>query len=177
MDYLENFGSAITEKLKAKLKLPKFGGGKSSGDGAIKSLEIGSGSKTDTEKYDNIEGQKGSPDTVTNGPILNPGVYPVDPVRNAIKYKLNGNIFDFYALGSVGSIQILHHITPTGPTAGYGNFDESFGTRMKNELPKEPIKLEYDAEYNLVMQPITILDEGAARWGEEIALEIEFNSV
>lgn len=175
MDYLENFGSAITEKLTSKLKLPKFGGGKSSGDGAIKSLKIGGESKTDTEKYDNIEGQQGSPDTVTNGPILNPGVYPVDPVRNGFKYKLNGNIFDFYALGSVGSIQIAHHITPTGPTAGYGNFDESFGTRMKNELPKEPITLEYDAEYNIVIQPIVSLDNGAARWGEEIALELEFD--
>mgnify|MGYP001692072879 CR=1 FL=1 len=47
---------------------------------------------------------------------------------------------------------------------------------MVQETPNQESVIEYETEYNIKMQTITIMEKGAARWGEEIALELYFDS-
>ena len=82
----------------------------------------------------------------------------------------------YYSLGGAGSVTTPTGTVPLPQQAGQGYYTEQYGTRVP-EYARENVALNYTVIYNIQMQTITILDEGAARWGEEIALEIEFDNL
>ena len=143
-------------------------------NGPVKSVKVGNGNLATNEKYD-INGQNtGHVKTITNGPIFNTGVNPIDQLRNVL--PLNGNMPGMYSIGGVGSVTTGVSTVPTPGTAGIGGHNEANGARITNETPNQESVIEYETEYNIKMQTITIMEKGAARWGEEIALELYFDS-
>ena len=80
----------------------------------------------------------------------------------------------YYSLGGAGSVTTPAGTVPLPQTAGQGNYNEQYGTRIP-DYTNENVSLNYQIRYNIKMQTITVLESGAARWGEEIALEIEFD--
>ena len=160
------------------LNLGGFGfGGNKGTKGPVSSVKIRgkNGKLSNKEKYDIGGKNTGHEQTYTNGPTYTYGVKPVDILRNYIPL-LNGNMAGrYYSIGGVGSVQLAHHNIPTPTTSGHAGHNEQFGSRTYDEFPDEKVELEYEVEYNVVIQPIVSLDNGAARWGEEIALELEFD--
>ena len=122
---------------------------------AVKSVKVGDGKLINGEKYDN--------NFLTNtlGVFKDAGNKLTDSIRNQLNTKFGGL---GYGVNPSNNNNVDNNI--------YGDVE---GTRVTQEIPGQSTTIEYDAEHNLVMQPITIVDEGAGRWGEEIALEIEFD--
>ena len=143
-------------------------------NGPVKSVKVGNGNLATTEKYDFNGQNTGHVATTTNGPIFNTGINPIDQLRNVL--PLNGNMPGMYSIGGVGSVTTGVSTVPTPGTAGIGGHNEFNGARITNETPNEESVIEYETEYNIKMQTITIMEKGAARWGEEIALELYFDS-
>ena len=143
-------------------------------NGPVKSVKVGNGNLATTEKYDFNGQNTGHVSTTTNGPIFNTGINPIDQLRNIL--PLNGNMPGMYSIGGVGSVTTGTTTIPTPGTAGIGGHNELNGARITNETPNEESVIEYETEYNIKMQTITIMEKGAARWGEEIALELYFDS-
>lgn len=137
--------------------------------------------KTDTpakrDKADIEKGTGGSYINTSPGPEVAPSAPISDPVRGAFGTSLNGNMpGPYYSIGGTGSF-----ITPTGQvvpmpqTTGQNQYNEMYAANITNEFPIEETIIEVEAKYNIIIQPIVVLEYGAARWGEEIALEIEFD--
>ena len=143
-------------------------------NGPVKSVKVGNGNLATTEKYDFNGQNTGHVATTTNGPIFNTGINPIDQLRNVL--PLNGNMPGMYSIGGVGSVTTGVSTVPTPGTAGIGGHNELNGARITNETPNQESVIEYETEYNIKMQTITIMEKGAARWGEEIALELYFDS-
>ena len=126
-------------------------------------------------KADREKGKGGNYVNKTTGPEVAPSAPITDQVRGIFQ-NLNGNMGTYYSLGGTGS-----YITPSGQvipipqSTGQEGYDEMYAADITDEFPTEQTILEIEAEYNITIQPIVVLEYGAARWGEEIALEIEFD--
>ena len=139
----------------------------------VNNVTIGSGKNTTREKYDVTPGTGGG--TVNNSPgaVLSTGAPIFNQLRNYM--PLNGNMFGrYYSLGGAGSVTTPTGTVPLPQMAGQGHYNEQYGTRVPVSS-NEQVTTTWEVRYNIEMQTITILEKGAARWGEEIALEIEFD--
>ena len=142
---------------------------------AVKNVKIGEGKTTTREKYDVVPGTGGQTVNYSPGPVISTGAPVFDQARNYM--PLNGNMFGrFYSLGGAGSATTPAGTVPLPQTAGYGNYNEQYGTRVP-PTANEHVNITWEVTYNIEMQTITILEKGAGRWGEEIALEIEFDQL
>ena len=140
---------------------------------AVNNVKIGDGKKTTREKYDVVPGTGGGAVNYSPGSLLTTGSPVFDQARNFM--PLNGNMFGrYYSLGGAGSVTTPGGTVPLPQTAGYGNYNEQYGTRVP-PTASEHVNMTWEVVYNIEMQTITILEKGAGRWGEEIALEIEFD--
>lgn len=166
-------GSRYT-KIVGTYNSAKVSGDKVNDKEPVKDVKIGNGKNTLKEKYDQNPGSGGG--TVNNSPgaVLSTGAPIFNQLRNAMP-GLNGNMFGrYYSLGGAGSVTTPSGTVPLPQQAGQGYYTEQYGTRVP-DYARENVALNYTIIYNIKMQTITILEEGAARWGEEIALEIEFD--
>ena len=142
---------------------------------AVNTVTIGNGKKTTREKYDVVPGTGGGAVNYSPGSLLTTGSPVFDQARNFM--PLNGNMFGrYYSLGGAGSVTTPGGTVPLPQTAGYGNYNEQYGTRVP-PTANEHVNITWEVTYNIEMQTITILEKGAGRWGEEIALEIEFDQL
>ena len=124
-------------------------------NGPVKSVKVGNGNLATTEKYDFNGQNTGHVSTITNGPIFNTGINPIDQLRNVL--PLNGNMPGMYSIGGVGSVTTGVSTVPTPGTAGIGGHNEFNGARITNETPNQESVIEYETEYNIKMQTITIM--------------------
>ena len=142
----------------------------------VTAVKIGNMKNTTKEKYDVTPGQGGQTVNYSPGAVITTGAPIFNQLRNYMPF-LNGNMFGrYYSLGGAGSATTPAGTIPLPQTAGQGNYNEQFGTRLP-EFANENVSLDYQIRYNIKMQTVTVLESGAARWGEEIALEIEFDQL
>ena len=140
----------------------------------VTAVKIGNMKNTLREKYDVTPGTGGGAVNYSPGSLLTTGSPIFNQLRNYMP-GLNGNMFGrYYSLGGAGSVTTPAGTVPLPQTAGQGNYNEQYGTRIP-DYTNENVSLNYQIRYNIKMQTITVLESGAARWGEEIALEIEFD--
>ena len=140
----------------------------------VTAVKIGNMKNTLREKYDVTPGTGGGAVNYSPGSLLTTGSPIFNQLRNYMP-GLNGNMFGrYYSLGGAGSVTTPAGTVPLPQTAGQGNYNEQYGTRIP-DYTNENVNLNYQIRYNIKMQTITVLESGAARWGEEIALEIEFD--
>ena len=142
----------------------------------VTAVKIGNMKNTTKEKYDVTPGQGGQTVNYSPGAVITTGAPIFNQLRNYMPF-LNGNMFGrYYSLGGAGSATTPAGTIPLPQTAGQGNYNEQFGTRLP-EFANENVSLDYQIRYNIKMQTVTVLESGAGRWGEEIALEIEFDQL
>ena len=142
----------------------------------VTAVKIGNMKNTTKEKYDVTPGQGGQTVNYSPGAVITTGAPIFNQLRNYMPF-LNGNMFGrYYSLGGAGSATTPAGTIPLPQTAGQGNYNEQFGTRLP-EFANENVSLDYQIRYNIKMQTVTVLESGAARWGEEVALEIEFDQL